>query len=231
MMTVHRSHERGSFRNDWLDAHFSFEFGSYRNPARQGYSDLLVLNDDIVSPTKGFAAHPHDNVEVLSFPLQGEVEHRDSLGNRETLSYGDVHLMRAGTGIVHSEMNPSLTEHEHHVQWWIAPAHRDSQPAYEKRHYSREAKLGRLCLIASPDGNEGSLQVDQDVRIYASIVQRDAIGHILAPQRRAYVHVLRGVLTVNEEMLCAGDGAQIDSVAEIRLQSSDEAEILLFDLR
>lgn len=231
MMTIHRSQERGSFRNDWLDARFSFEFGSYRNPARRCYSDLLVLNDDTVSPGKGFGTHPHDNVEVFSFPLQGRVEHEDSLGNRETLSYGDVHLMRAGTGIVHSEMNPSLTEYEHHVQWWISPAHRDSQPAYEKRHFPIEAKLGRLCLIASPDGEEGSLQVDQDVRIYASIVRTDEIRHVLAPQRRAYVHVLRGALNVNEETLRVGDGAQIDNVAALCFESNDEAEILLFDLR
>ena len=231
MMEIHRSDERGSFRNAWLDARFSFEFGSYRNASRSGYSDLLVLNEDIVAPGMGFAAHPHDNVEVLSFPLSGSVEHRDSTGAREVLAYGDVHLMRAGTGIVHSEMNPSPTEYERHVQWWIRPAHRDARPAYAKRHFSPEAKRDRLCLIAAPDADESALRIDQDVRIYASIVGRGAIRHALAPARRAYVHVLRGALSVNDELLRSGDGAHIEGLSSLMLQADDEAEIVLFDLR
>jgi redox-sensitive bicupin YhaK (pirin superfamily) len=231
MIQIHSANDRGHFRNHWLDARFSFEFGTYQNAQRQSYSDLLVLNDDIVAPGGGFSPHGHSNVEVMSYPLLGQVEHCDNSGNTATLGYGDVHLMRAGSAIVHSEMNASSSESEHHLQWWIAPAHKDATPSYQKTHFEREAKQDRLCLIASPGGEAGSLRIDQDIRIYAAIVGDRRIEYLMPRHRRAYLHVAYGELTLNERALCAGDGVKIEDIERLQLRSATNAEILLFDLR
>ncbi|RQV70282.1 pirin family protein [Burkholderia cenocepacia] len=231
MIKIHAAYQRGTFRNDWLEAFFSFEFGTYRNAYRRCYSDLIVLNEDFVAPGGGFGMHPHDNVEVMSYPLEGAIEHRDHIGSCETISYGDVHLMRAGSGIVHSEMNASREAPERHVQWWIRPAHRDTTPGYAVRHFAPETKVDRLCLIASADGSEGSLEIDQDIRIYASIVGPRKVTYRLDDGRRAYIHVLKGTLDVNGERLSTGDGAHAEQLSLLSLISGSSAEVLLFDLR
>lgn len=229
MITIQRAAERGTFRNHWLEAHFSFEFGAYRNPRRRAYSDLLVLNEDIVLPRQGFAMHPHHDVEVFSYPLCGTVEHRDTLGNYALLGYGDVHLMSAGSGIAHSEMNGSAVLPERHLQWWIQPRRQGTPPSYARRHFTREMKLDRLCPIAGPDGGE-VLPVDQDVWIYAALVRQQPLVRQVARHRRCYLHVVSGELQLGQLTLFPGDGVQLED-EPMRLESGAEAEILLFDLR
>ncbi len=233
MIQVRKSDTRGRFRNRWLDARFSFSFGGYRDPAFDGYSDLWVLNDDRVAPGGGFATHPHEDVEVMSYPLSGAIEHRDTLGNVALLRPGDVHLMRAGTGIRHSEMNASDTEPEHHLQWWIRPAAKGLAPAYARIRVEPQGKRGRLRLIGSPDGADGSLAVAQDVRVFAAIVDSAPISYRPPRGRRTHLHVARGALQVNGHALDSGDGAFAEDVDEITLTplAGQSAEVLLFDLR
>ncbi|MGN7934410.1 pirin family protein [Pseudomonas sp. 22447] len=231
MIVINKSEDRGSFKNSWLDAKFSFEFGSYRKPERRGFSDLIVFNDDIVQPKSGFTEHSHSNVEVMSYPLMGEIEHRDSIGNCQRVSYGDVHLMRAGKGISHSEMNPSDSEIEHHVQWWIKPKNLDSDPSYQLCTFTPEDKVGRLCLIASDNSADGVLCVDQDVRIYASILTPIELVWKVPMNRRAYLHVLSGGVAINDFALSAGDAIFVGNCTTIAISSLDSAEVLLFDLR
>ncbi|WP_324741187.1 pirin family protein [Pseudomonas veronii] len=231
MFKIHHSNDRGTFTNSWLKAKFSFEFGGYRNKERKPYSDLLVFNDDIVAPGGGFSPHPHDNVEVISFPLAGKIQHTDSLGSHAIISYGDVHLMRAGSGIFHSEMNASALEAEHHVQWWITPKHQNSKPTYQVKNFTVEEKLNRLCLIASQDGEAGSLMVDQDIKIYASIIDNHPIPWSPPHSRRAYVHILSGTLAINDIELEAGDGVHIENEHKLLFHPRNRAEFILFDLR
>lgn len=232
-MIVHRSNDRGSFTNDWLNAKFSFEFGSYINPERRNYSDLLVLNDDVMQPASGFSEHWHANVEVMSYPLSGEVEHKDSIGNCQTIKYGDVHLMRAGRGISHSEINNSHTEVEHHVQWWIKPKSLQSEPAYQCLNFTPEHKAGRLCLIASDDIKDNVLWVDQDIKIYASILTSSHLEWRTHDRRRAYLHVLTGSTYISSIglQLDAGDSISLQPGEILLMNSINNAEILIFDLR
>lgn len=233
MMQIRKSDARGHFRNGWLDARFSFSFGNYRDPAFDGYSDLWVLNDDRVAPGGGFTEHPHADVEVMSLPLAGAIEHRDTLGNIERIGVGDVHLMRAGTGIRHSEMNASATEPEHHLQWWIRPAARGLAPAYARIHVGEDDKRNKLRLIASPEGADGSLTIAQDVRIYATILKERPVVHRPPRARRTYLHVARGALHANGLALASGDGAFAEREDEMTLApvAGQAAEVLLFDLR
>jgi redox-sensitive bicupin YhaK (pirin superfamily) len=224
---------RGHFRNGWLDARFSFNFGSYREPGLDGYSDLLVLNEDWVAPGGGFAEHPHADVEVMSWPLEGTVEHRDSLGHHALLQPGDVHLMRAGTGIRHSEMNASATLPERHLQWWIRPARRGLAPAYAKLHVPREARRNRWRLLAAPDGAEGALPLAQDARVLAAWLQGHTLQYQPPPGRLSYLHVASGAVRVGGHALEGGDAAFIENEPSLVLQAGagEGAELLLFDLR
>lgn len=233
MIRIRTAAERGRFTNHWLDARFSFSFGNWRDPAYDGYGDLQVLNDDRVAPGGGFAEHGHRDVEVMSYPLAGAIEHRDSLGNVALMGPGDVHLMRAGSGIRHSEMNASATESEHHLQWWIAPAQTGLPPAYARIHVPAAETLNRLRLIGSPDGADGSLAVAQDVRVFAAVLDGGAIRYTPPRGRRTYVHVARGTLRLDEHALAEGDDVFIDAEPAITLiADADQAgEVLLFDLR
>jgi quercetin 2,3-dioxygenase len=232
MIRIRRSAQRGHFRNHWLDAHFSFSFGAYRDPDFDGWSDLLVFNDDRVAPGGGFAGHGHDNVEVMSYPLEGAVEHRDSLGNVAIMRPGDVHLMRAGRGIRHSEMNASASEPEHHLQWWIAPATRGLEPGYQRIHLSAQDKHNRWRPIASADGAEGSLAIAQDVRVYASRLASGSLSRRLDPARRAFVQVATGAAAVGGSALAGGDALFIEGESVLTLDAlPGGAELLLFDLR
>ena len=224
-------HERGRFRNGWLDARFSFSFGAWRDPAFDHYSDLVVLNDDTVAPGGGFAEHGHEDMEVMSYPLVGAVEHRDSLGNVATMRPGDVHLMRAGRGIRHSEMNASADEGVHFLQIWLLPNERGIEPGYEQKTFPREEKQGRLRLVASPEASEGSVTIHADARLYVGLLDGDdAVVHPLAKGRGAYVHVARGGVVVNGEALAEGDAIAIEDEESIRLERGASAEVLVFDL-
>jgi redox-sensitive bicupin YhaK (pirin superfamily) len=233
MIRLRPAEARGRFQNDWLDARLSFSFGNYRDAAFDGYSDLMVLNDDRVAPAAGFAAHPHEDVEVMSYPLAGAVEHRDSLGHHTLMRPGDVHLMRAGRGIVHSEMNPSSDEPEHHLQWWIRPATHGLPPAYAKLHVPLADKLDRWRLLASPDGADGSLRLAQQARVWAAVVRDAPLTWQPAAGRRTYLHVARGALALGGHRLAAGDAAFVEDEALLTLSSTDGigAEVLRFELR
>ena len=233
MIRIRRNHERGRFRNHWLDARFSFSFGGWRDPAFDGFSDLLVLNDDIVAPGAGFAEHGHEDVEVMSYPLAGAVTHRDSLGHVAVLRPGDVHLMRAGRGIRHSEMNASTTAPEHHLQWWIRTAASGLAPGYQRLHVGARDRPNRWCLLASPEAADGALVIAQDARVYAARIAGTTLVHALAPGRRAYLHVIGGPLAIGADVLQAGDAALIEGEPEVTVSAAAgaAAEALLFDLR
>lgn len=233
MIRLRPAAARGRYRNGWLDARFSFSFGAYRDPAYDGYSDLLVLNDDVVVPSGGFAEHPHRDMEVMSYPLAGTVEHRDSLGNVAILRPGDVHLMRAGSGIRHSEMNASALEPERHLQWWIVPARSGLAPDYARIHVAPTEKRGVLRLIGSPDGAGGSLEIAQDARVYASLLAAGArVAYEPAPGRRTYVHLASGTMVLNGRLMKEGDGAFVEREDRLELAGAGTAaEVLVFDLR
>ena len=231
MIRIRKSSERGFMRNDWLEARFSFSFGPYRDPAFDGYSDLLIFNDDRVAPGAGFRAHPHRDIEAISYVLEGEVEHRDSLGNVARIRAGDAHRMTAGRGIAHSEMNASAERPEHHLQLWLRPHRRGLEPDYEQRSFPDAAKRGQLRLIASPDGREGSLTVHQDANLYAAIVEADGVTYVPRQGRHTYLHLARGAVHVNGHRLAAGDGAFIEDEAAVHITGDPGGELLLLDLR
>ena len=233
MIRIRPGHERGRFRNGWLDARFSFSFGAWRDPAFDHYSDLVVLNEDTVAPGGGFAEHGHEDMEVMSYPLVGAVEHRDSLGNVATMRPGDVHLMRAGRGIRHSEMNASAVAPERHLQWWITPAVAGLDPGYQRIHVGAEDMLNRWRLLAAPDANRDVLAIAQDARVYAARIAGASLAHALRPDRRAYLHVVRGPLSVDGRTLEAGDAALIEQQPRVVVEGEPggQAEALLFDLR
>lgn len=230
MIRLHHRDARGRFRNHWLDARFSFSFGAWRDPEHDGCSDLRVFNEDRVAPGGGFTEHPHADVEVMSYPVAGTIEHRDSLGHVALMRPGDVHLMRAGTGIRHSEMNASATEPEHHLQWWIRPATTGLAPGYQRMHLTPRALAAGLCLIASPTGEAGSLQLAQDLRIHATRLVSRRLHHRPAPGRWLWLYVVQGACTLNGQGLQAGDAALVVAEPALVLAAAD-AELLLFDLR
>lgn len=233
MIRLRPSAERGHFHNHWLDARFSFNFGDYQAPGYAGYSDLLVLNEDRVAPGAGFTAHGHQDVEVMSYPLSGVVEHRDSLGHRALMRPGDVHLMRAGRGIVHSEMNASTQAPEHHLQWWIRPAVSGLAPSYARLSVPPAAALNQWRLLAAPDGRHGALPLAQDAQIWMTHLDGAVLCWLPTPDRRIYLHLARGALTLNGQPLTAGDAAFVEQEALLTFEAvpGAQAELLLFDLR
>lgn len=231
MMKIRKGDKRGRFKNTWLDARFSFSFGGYLDPEHDGYSDLMALNEDLVQPGKGFGAHSHADIEAISYPLSGSIEHRDSKGNVARMRPGDVQRMTAGRGITHSEMNASVTEPEHHLQFWIAPSQHGLDPGYEQRSFAESEKINRLRLIASPDGRDGSLLVHQDTQIFASILRDGAVAYAPRRGRHIYLHVARGAIRANGIELTGGDGAMIQDEPRLDLEAAPRGEVLLFDLR
>lgn len=231
MIRIRKAAERGRMRNPWLDARFTFSFAGYRDPEWDGYSDLLVLNDDRVAPGGGFGPHSHRDIEAISYVLTGEVEHRDSLGNVARMGPGDVQRMTAGTGITHSEMNASAVAPEHHLQFWIRPAVTGLVPGYEQRRFADDDRRDRLCLIASPDGHAGSLTVHQDLRVFASRVRTRPVTYPPPPGRRTFIHVARGNFNLDGVGLEEGDGAIVEDEARLTMSGAPDGEVLLFDLR
>lgn len=230
MLQVRKSEERGVANFGWLDSRHSFSFGHYYDPKHVGFGPLLVINEDKVSPGQGFGTHGHKDMEIISYVLSGALEHKDSMGNGSVLHYGDVQRMTAGTGVRHSEYNHSDREGVHFLQIWIQPSQGGIEPGYEEKHFTPESKTGVLRLVASPDGREGSVLVHQDAYIYASILNEGGVEHKLAAGRQAYVHVIRGSLTVNGVALKGGDAAKITGEEKVVLSGADNVEVLLFDL-
>lgn len=230
MLELRKSQDRGHANHGWLDSHHSFSFAGYHDPAHMGFGPLRVINEDRVSASQGFGTHGHANMEILSYVLSGQLAHKDSLGNGSTMGYGDVQRMSAGTGVQHSEFNPSSEEPVHFLQIWIMPDAQGVEPGYEQTHFGADEKQGRFRLIASPTGEQGSVRIHQDARVYASLVRAgDRFELPLAPGRLGYVHVATGQALINGQVLRAGDALKLRGEAAIRVENG-EAEVLAFDL-
>ena len=231
MLKVRKAEARGHANHGWLDTWHTFSFADYYDPREMGYGALRVINDDKVEPGQGFGTHGHRDMEIITYVLEGALEHKDSMGNGSIIRPGNVQRMSAGTGVRHSEFNPSREERVHLLQIWIEPKITGARPGYEEKQFGPADKKGRLRLIASPDGRDGSVTIHQDALVYAALLDgKDAVAHTLAPGRRAYVHVARGALTVNGAALTGGDGAKIEAESSIELKDARGAEVLLFDL-
>ncbi|QNA89182.1 pirin family protein [Massilia sp. Dwa41.01b] len=231
MLTVRKSEERGVANFGWLDSKHTFSFGHYQDPAHMGVGPLRVINEDRVAAGRGFDAHGHRDMEIISYVLDGALEHKDSMGNGSVLRYGDVQRMSAGKGVVHSEFNGSRTEPVHFLQIWIQPNEIGGAPGYEEKHFDPSSKQGQLRLVASPGGRDGSVTLRQDASIYAAILNGDdSLSHPLPAGRIGYVHVARGSLSVNGVLLAAGDAVRVDGEAAITLSGAADAEVLVFDL-
>jgi redox-sensitive bicupin YhaK (pirin superfamily) len=231
MLNIRKSQDRGSASFGWLRSQHTFSFGHYYDPAHMSVGPLRVINEDHVAPGRGFDPHSHKNMEIISYVLDGALEHKDSMGNGSVLRYGDVQRMSAGTGVTHSEYNGSKTEPAHFLQIWVIPAEAGGEPGYEEKHFDADSKRGRLRLVASPDGADGSVSLRQDVAIYATILDgEERVDHALAAGRQAYVQVARGAVTVNGVELAAGDAVRISEEAAVSLGGARDAEVLLFDL-
>jgi redox-sensitive bicupin YhaK (pirin superfamily) len=231
MIAIRRSDERGYADHGWLRSFHSFSFADYLDPKHMGFGALRVINEDRVQPGAGFGTHGHRDMEIISYVLDGSLEHKDSMGNGSVIRPGDVQRMSAGRGVMHSEFNPSDEKAVHFLQIWIEPNVRGIAPSYEERKFDASAKRGGLKLIASPDGRDGSVTIHQDALVYATVLDgADRAVHPIVGGRRAYVHVARGSLTVNGETLAAGDALKATNAAELVLENGAQAEVLLFDL-
>jgi redox-sensitive bicupin YhaK (pirin superfamily) len=232
MLTVRKASDRGTSKIDWLDSHHTFSFADYHDPRHMGFGRLRVINEDRVAPGRGFGRHPHRDMEILSYVLEGALEHGDSMGNGSTIRPGDVQRMSAGTGVVHSERNASPSEPVHFLQIWIEPDRRGLPPSYEQKRFGDDLAPNALRLIASPEGGDGAVTIHQDARLYAARLAPGArVPVALAPKRRAWVQVARGAVTVNGQALAAGDGAAAENEARLEIAAGEApAEVLVFDL-
>jgi redox-sensitive bicupin YhaK (pirin superfamily) len=233
MTTIRRSHERGHANHGWLDSHHSFSFGSYYDPRHMGVSVLRVINDDRVAPGAGFGTHPHRDMEIISYVLDGALEHRDSMGTGSVIRPGDVQRMSAGTGVTHSEFNHSQTDPVHFLQIWVLPEREGLEPGYEQVHVPSEDKRGRLRLIASRNPPEGAVRVHQDVAIYAGLLSAgEQVAHRPEAGRQLWLQVARGGVEANGERLAEGDAMHLTGGQELAVSGlgGGEAEVLLFDL-
>jgi redox-sensitive bicupin YhaK (pirin superfamily) len=228
---LRRSSERGHARHGWLESFHSFSFADYHDPAWMGFRDLRVINEDRVQPGRGFGRHSHRDMEILTWVIDGSLEHRDDLGNGSVIRPGDLQRMSAGTGVAHSETNPSDSSLVHFLQIWILPERVGLAPSYEQKHFAESERSGRLRLVASRDGRDGSLRVHQDAALYAALLDAgDRVCFELAPDRHAWIQVLRGSLDLNGTALGAGDGAALSDETRIELTATGASEILLFEL-
>jgi len=231
MLTIRKANRRGHTVLDWLDSHHTFSFGEYYEPAAMGFSVLRVINDDTVAARGGFPTHPHNNMEIVTWVLSGALEHRDSMGNGSIIRPGDAQRMTAGTGVTHSEFNASTTAPVHFLQMWVLPERRGLEPGYEQRNFAEADRRGRMRLIASPDGADGSITIHQDARLYDGILGAGAsLEQRLDKSRKGWLHVARGAIKANDATLQAGDGAAIENESELKFAASDDSEVLLFDL-
>lgn len=230
-ITIRRAGERGHANHGWLDSWHTFSFASYYDPAHIEFRSLRVMNEDIVAPGQGFGTHPHRDMEIITYVLEGALEHKDSMGNGEVLHPGEFQRMTAGTGITHSEFNPSSTEPVHLYQIWLHPERKGIEPSYEQKRFAESERHNTLRLVASRDAAEGSLLIHQDVRIFlASIDAGHTVSHALQAKRHAWLQVLRGSVTVNGRMLNTSDAAAISTGGELKISAISAAEVMLFDL-
>jgi redox-sensitive bicupin YhaK (pirin superfamily) len=231
MNTIRRSAERGFADHGWLKSFHTFSFADYFDPQHVEFGPLRVINEDRVQAGAGFGTHPHRDMEIISYVLSGELAHKDSMGNGSTIRPGNVQRMSAGTGVRHSEFNPSPDVVAHFLQIWIQPSIRDIEPSYEEKSFSEQEKRGRLRLIVSPDRANGSLLIHQDARVYAGLFDGTEHAELaVAPGRRIYVHVARGRLMANQVVLEAGDALQVTEGAQVNIAEGRDAEVLVFDL-
>ena len=242
MITLRKASERGHAQHGWLDSWHSFSFADYHDPAHMGVGNLRVINEDRIAPGSGFGTHGHRDMEIVSYVLDGALAHKDSMGNGAAgglgdgkssgvIVPGDVQRMSAGTGVMHSEFNHAADQQTHFLQIWILPQHRGIEPGYEQKHFDAAAKRGRLALVASPDGAEGSVTIHADASIRAGLFEgAERAELVIAPGRLAYVQVVRGGLRVNGQRLQAGDAALLEREARLVLEDGEGAEVLAFDL-
>lgn len=231
MQQIRRSAERGFADHGWLRSFHSFSFADYHDPKHMEFGPLRVINEDRVAAGEGFGTHGHRDMEIISYVLAGELAHKDSLGNGSTITPGDVQRMSAGSGVRHSEFNPSQSNPVHFLQIWIQPDMTNIAPSYEEKRFESAEKRGRLRLIASPDRTDGSLLIHQDARVYAGLFDGSETAALdTARGRRIYVHVARGALTVNDQSLQSGDALQLTDTARVSVRDGTDAEILVFDL-
>ncbi|MCD8488694.1 MAG: pirin family protein [Desertifilum sp.] len=231
MLTIRKSEERGKANYGWLDTHYSFSFANYYDPKHMGFRSLRVINEDIVLGGGGFPTHGHRDMEIITYVLEGALEHKDSLGTGSVIRPGDVQRMSAGTGIRHSEYNHSQTEPVHLLQIWILPNQEGLKPSYEQKAFSAAEKQGQLRLIAAPDGRDGAVTVHQDLNLYAGLLQKgDRLTYTLQPGRHAWLQVAQGQALVNHQPLEGGDGVAISNTEQLEISTDSQGEILLFDL-
>jgi len=231
MLTLRPSQERGYADHGWLKSFHSFSFADYFDPAHMGWGNLRVINEDWIAPGKGFGTHGHRDMEIVTYVLQGELAHQDSLGNVKAIPPGDVQRMSAGTGVQHSEFNHAPNDTTHLLQIWIDPNVRGVKPSYEQTTFADSAKQGHLCLVASPDGAQGSVALNADARLYAGLFEAGQTAALeLAVGRKAYVHLVRGALKVNGVALHTGDAALLVDETRVTLTEAQDAELLVFDL-
>lgn len=230
-LQVRRSADRGHANHGWLESYHSFSFAEYFDRNHMHFSVLRVINDDIIAADRGFGMHPHRDMEILTYMLDGELRHRDSIGNGSVIKSGDVQRMSAGSGIVHSEFNASSETSAHLLQIWIMPDTLNLTPSYEERHFTREEKLNRLCLIAAKNPDNGALKVEQDLQLYASIVEVDkTLSYSLKEKRSAYLHIARGNLEIVGQHYASGDAIMLNDAQLLNIKATTETEMLLFDL-
>ncbi|MBI2316314.1 MAG: pirin family protein [Betaproteobacteria bacterium] len=231
MLELRKAGDRGHADHGWLKSYHSFSFADYHDPEHMGFGALRVINEDRIRPAAGFATHGHRDMEIISYVLEGALAHKDSMGNGSTIVPGDVQRMSAGKGVLHSEYNHASDAITHFLQIWIEPNVLGIAPGYEQKHFDAASKRGRLRLIASPDGREGSVSIHQDACVYASLLDAgERVVHAIAPGRRAYVHVARGSVSASGKRLDAGDALKAIGEGEIPLEDGRSAEVLLFDL-
>lgn len=231
MMTIRRAEDRGHADHGWLKTYHSFSFADYFAPAHMGFRSLRVINEDLVLPGRGFGTHPHRDMEIITYVLEGALQHRDSMGNGSVIRPGEVQRMSAGAGVTHSEFNASGSELLHLLQIWLLPSESGIEPSYEQKLIDRKEQAGRLRLVASPDGRDGSVTIHTDANLYAGLFDVGATGDLpLGNGRHAWVHVACGKARVNGHDLKAGDGAAMSDLPVVRIEGLDASEVLVFDL-
>lgn len=231
MIQILRSQERGGGNHGWLKTHHTFSFNDYWNPKWMGFRSLRVINEDWVAPNAGFPTHPHRDMEIITYVLEGKLEHKDSLGTGSVILPGDGQRMTAGSGIRHSEFNPSTTDEVHLLQIWILPEKTALPPSYEQKSFPENEKRGRLRLIASPDATEGSVKINQDAKLYVTLLKPgEEVAHEFGAGRHGWLQVARGGVELNGKKLGQGDGAAISNEKTVSIKCTEDAEVLLFDL-
>ncbi|HIK26482.1 MAG: pirin family protein [Oscillatoriaceae bacterium SKW80] len=231
MITIRKAEARGYANYGGIESYHTFSFANYYHPEYMGFRKLRVINEDIIQAGKGFGNHPHRDMEIISYVIKGCLEHKDNMGNNSLIRPGEVQKMSAGSGIVHSEYNHSKTECTHFLQIWILPDKKSLPPSYEQKMYSEEEKRGRLRIIASQNGREGSVKINQDVDLFASLLDvGQQVEYQIKPNRYAWVQVVKGAIAFNEQVLSAGDGAAVSHENRLVFEAKKDAEFLLFDL-